>query len=168
MEESLFFILYQITFLYFFTSLILFGIMEPPISYLQTLCRGIASVWKNIFLASWLDIVISPLLSFRSRICLTWSISTIGQGRCKKKKTHKHTHKKRWNFLVEGQIPHSEWSETSRNAKKIRGFGLLQGPDLCESVFNFSRGKIFFRICLKCAKTSRKIVKRKKNKFSTF
>ena len=31
------------------------------------------------------------------------------------------------------------------------------------SVFNFSRGKIFFfRICLECAKTSRKMVKKKK------
>ena len=36
------------------------------------------------------------------------------------------------------------------------------------SVFSFSRkNHFFFWICLECAKTSRKIVKRKKNKFST-
>ena len=62
-----------------------------------------------------------------------------------------------------GQIPTfilffilaSKWSETSRNAKK--NVSLFEGSN-----FNFSRGKlIFFQICFKCAKTSRKPILKK-------
>ena len=53
------------------------GLLYFYYPYWQTLCRGWARAWKNIILASWLDIVISPWERFRSRILLTRSISTI-------------------------------------------------------------------------------------------